>query len=209
MSTLDNGHVAIAALFEHARLKAQLDSTALDHLAACESCRQRLAWMQNAADLGSREATYEPPVAVMEKVLGLGRSTSRLAQFRNAIVALLTFDSLGEAAPAGIRRSEAVSRQLTFQAEELEIGLWLRRSEDGTMTISGQVLGKAGTPIEDKSAHADLVASGEHIDTAPLTAWGEFVFADLLPTEYSLQISILDRVVRIPGINGRGGTGQQ
>jgi len=133
----------------------------------------------------------------MDKVLHLGRP-SRLKQLQNFIVASLTFDSFRDLASVTVR-GEAASRQMTYEAREFEIGLWLRRSEDRTLTLTGQVLSKAG-PIKDSSAHVDLLIDGEHIRSSPLSPWGEFSFPDLPENRFGLYISFSDQVLRIPSI---------
>jgi hypothetical protein len=198
---LTNDHLAIASLFERARFKTALDSTAQSHLDSCDTCRLRLSWMEAAAELGPRELAYEPPKSVMDNVLALGRNSSRLKQVSNAIVALLTFDSFKELAPAGVRHSKPMSRQMTYEHGDLEIGLWLRSSEDRTMTVSGQVLDKLSGPIQDSSGRVDLVFEGEHIKTTFLSSWGEFVFTGLPKNHYSLQVFVLDRVLQIPSLS--------
>jgi hypothetical protein len=195
-----SSHIAIATLFEAARTKAELDTAAQSHLQGCEVCRATLSWMERAADLGAQEKQYEPPPAVMDKVLRLGRSSGALKQLGNFIVAALTFDSLGSLAPAGVRRSEMASRQMTYAAAGITIGLLLRRAEDGTVSMTGQVMSGSDGPIEDPTAHIDLVLDGEHIATSSLSKWGEFTFSNVPHSSYALQVSILDRVVRIPSL---------
>src|SRR3954469_17543562 len=110
-------HISAAELFENARLNTALSTDAQSHLASCEACHKELSWMQVAADMD----IVEPPQSVMDKVLDAGRNTSRLKQLRNAITALLTFDSFS-LAPVGVR-SESASRQMTFEADGVEVGL--------------------------------------------------------------------------------------
>jgi hypothetical protein len=200
MTTSDNSHIAIDTLFEAARMKAELDAAAQSHLESCDHCRATLSWMETAAGMGVKETTYEPPQDAMEQVLRLGRNTRRLKQLRHFIVAALTFDSFNSLAPAGVRRSETTSRQVTYAADGIEIGLWLRRAQDGSMTLTGQVVKKSGEPIEDTTAHVDLVDRGEHIATSSLSKWGEFEFSNVHKGPYALQVSILDRVLGIPSL---------
>jgi hypothetical protein len=195
-----NDHIALVTLFERARLKREFDSATQSHLGSCEICRGRLSWIEVAADLGAQELLYDPPESVMENVLRLGRNTSRLKQLRNVIVALLTFDSFNDPAPVGVRHSEATSRQMTFEGDGVEIAIWLQRSEDRSLTVSGQVLDKSSGPIQDPSAHVDLVVQGDHMKASTLSPWGEFVFNDVPKTRYALQVHFLGRVLEIPSL---------
>ena len=186
-------HIPVAALFERIRLKTELDRAAQSHLEACESCRKQLSWMEVAAGLGPQELADQPPKSLMNQVLRIGRNRSRLKQWRNLAVAV-------EHAPVGIRHGEPASRQMTFEADDLEIGVWLRPGQDQTLTLLGQILDKSSGPIQDPSAYVDLVAEGDHIKTSPLSQWGEFGFTELPKTPYGLQFHFHDRVVQIPSL---------
>jgi hypothetical protein len=199
---MSTSHISIDALFEKARLKTGLSGEAQSHLASCALCRNQLSWMEAAAAMDLQD----PPQSVMDKVLQAGRNTSRLKQLRNVVAALLTFDSFS-LAPVGVRSEGAASRQMTFEGDGIEIGIWLRPSSDQKITLSGQVSGKSSGPIQDTSAHVDLVVEGDHIRSTPLSTWGEFVFPYVPDTPCSLQVYFRDRVLRIspiPVINERG-----
>ena len=195
-----NDHISLVALFERARFKTELDNTGQSHLESCDICRDRSSWMEVAASLGGQEPLYDPPQSVLDNVLLLGRDTSRLKQLRNAIVALLTFDSFKDLAPVGVRRSESASRQMTYESGSIEVGILLRRSAEETLTLSGQVLEKSSGPIQDPLAHVDLVVEGDHVRSSSLSPWGEFVFNELPRTQYGMQVFVLDRVLHIPSL---------
>jgi len=193
-------HIALVSLFERARLNTEVDGSAQAHLNSCHLCRGRLDWMQVSAGLGVRELSYDPPQPVMEAVVRLGRDSSRLKQLRNAVVALLTFDSFKQPTPAGIRSTEASSRQMKFEIHGVEIGVLMRLSEDRKLSLAGQVLDKLSGPIQDPAARVDLVIEGDHIMTSSLSPWGEFVFSDVPKAQYGLQVYVLDRMLQIPSL---------
>jgi hypothetical protein len=195
----DNTHLEIAALFENVRMQAALDAESQSHLTVCDLCRGRLSWMQTAADLSTQESEYAPPRTAVDRVLRLGREPGALRQLSNSIVAALTFDSFGEAAAEGVR-AEGLARQMTYRADDVDIALWLRRSEEGTMTLAGQVMSKSSSTLQDNSDYVDLVVGGDHLRTSSFSPWGEFLFPDLMPSSYSLHISLADRMLRIPSI---------
>ena len=197
---MPTNHISIATLFERVRLKTELDSAAQSHLEACTFCRNQLSWMEVAAGLGPKQLAYEPPESLMAKVLQIGRNTSRLKQLRNVIVALPKWDSFSEPAPVGIRHGEPSSRQIIFEANDLEIGIWLRPSQGQSLTLLGQILDKSSGPIQDPSAYVDLIAEGDHIKASPLSQWGEFVFTEVPKTPYGLQFYFHDRIVQIPSM---------
>jgi hypothetical protein len=190
------GHIEIGKLFESARLKTELDSDARSHIQHCTVCQDRFGWMQTAAELAASEVEHEPPQALVDSVLRFGQP-QLLRKIRNFIVASLTFDSLTSATPVGVRRTENASREMTYQAEDLEIALSLRRSANGKMTLTGQVLGQ-DSPMDDTSARADLVLDGDHFATSPLTNWGEFAFQDVPEGPCGLRIQIAGRTISVP-----------
>jgi hypothetical protein len=200
METTNSSHIAIGTLFESARMKVGLDTASQSHLNDCDLCRGRHSWMEAATSLGHQELEYEPPRDVLDKVLQLSRRPSLIKQLRNFIVASMTFDSFNNLAPAGVRHAETTVRQITYEADEVEIAISVQPSQPHTMTLTGQVLRKDGTAIEDKTAHVDLVLLGDHIAASWLSPWGEFVFPNVPSAAYALQVSVHDRVVRIPAL---------
>lgn len=204
MNPRNNSHVDIGALFEFAKMKVELDAASKSHLEDCAVCMDRLSWMQTAADLGHREQEFEPPQEVLESVLSLGRRPGHFKQISNFVIASLTFDSSNSLAIAGVRHSESASREMTFETAYLEIAISIRPSGTRKITLTGQVLQKNASPIDDPFAEIQLVQEGDNIASSPLSAWGEFVFADLKDTPYCLQILLGDHIVRIPSLPSQG-----
>jgi hypothetical protein len=202
MTSENSNHIGIEVLFESARMNVALDSSSRLHLDACEICRGRLHWMQTATELGARELQYEPPSSVLNEVLGLAQRPGYLKKFRNFIVASLTFDSFNSLAPAGVRRSEAASREMTYAADDVEIAVSVRRGENQSLTLTGQVMSKAPGRNEQPMGYVDLVIDGDHIASSPVSEWGEFMFQNLPQAKYNLQVYAEDRVIRIPEVPG-------
>jgi hypothetical protein len=196
MTSKTGSHIATGALFESVRLNAELDPGARTHLEECDVCRGRRSWMEAATRLGPNEMTYDPPDAVMDKVLSLGRNRG-LERLRKFIIASLSFDSFNALAPAGVRRAETTERHMTFEADDIEISLSFRPSDSRSFILTGQVLRKGGEPVTDTSGRVALVIEGEHIATTTLSPWGEFMFQDLGRDSYALQLALSDRILRI------------
>jgi hypothetical protein len=188
-------HIPLATLFERARMKAEFDSSTLSHLGSCDSCRKQLKWMEITAELDP----LDPPQSMVDRAVQIGRSSFGLRRLRK-IVALLTFDSFKNLAPVGVRSSESTSRQMTFEGDGLEIGIWLQPSQDKTITVSGQVSDKSLGPIKDESARVDLVVEGDHVQTTSLSSWGEFLFTEVPEDKYDLHVYFSDRVLQIPSL---------
>lgn len=200
MAATPRKHIDIGALFEFARLRAELDTASKAHLEDCAVCLDRVSWMQTAAETGSDERVYEPPEAAIENVLRLVRQPGQLKRLGKFVTASLTFDSSTSVARAGVRRAESASREVTFEADDVEIAISFRPSGQRKLTVAGQVLMKDSSPVETDSARAEIVQEGDHIESCPLSQWGEFIFPDLADGEYSLQIHLRDRTIRIPAL---------
>src|SRR5215472_10572831 len=114
-------HIPTVSLFESARLKRELSPEAQSHLAACDVCRNELSWMEVAGSMDMED----PPQFLLDKVVQAGHNRSRLRYLSNVISALLTFDSLN-LSPVGVRSDPAAARQMTFEGDDVEIGIWLR-----------------------------------------------------------------------------------
>jgi hypothetical protein len=198
MSSGKSSHIDIGVLFESARANAGLDEASQAHAASCGLCRSRIDWMRTATHLGLHELEYEPPQAALDQVLRLGRNPQYLKKLRNFIVSSITFDSLKAPALAGVRSTASASHDLTFDANEFEVSLSFRPSEDRKFTLMGQVVGKHNDKIEDPDAYVDLVLDGDHIAKSTLSSWGEFVFPDVDAAQYRLQVHIGDMVIWIP-----------
>jgi hypothetical protein len=200
MSSGESSHIDIGLLFESARANAGLDEASQSHAANCELCRSRIHWMRTATELGPHELQYEPPEAALNHVLRFGRSPQYLKKLRNLLVASLTFDSFNDPAPVGVRSSASASHELTFDANEFEVSVSFRPSEDRKFTLMGQVNGKHSDKIEDPDAYVDLVLDGDHIAKSTLSPWGEFIFQDVDAAQYRLQVHIGDLVIWIPQV---------
>jgi hypothetical protein len=196
MTSNTGSHLATGTLFESVRLKAELDPGARAHLEECDLCQGRKRWMEAATRLGPNEVKYDPPQAVMDKVLRMGRNNG-LDRLRKFILASLSFDSFSALAPAGVRRAETTERHMTFEAGDLEISLSFRQSDQRNFVLTGQVAGKGGEPVPDVSGRVALVIEGEHVATTDLSAWGEFMFQDVPGGSYALQFALSDRLLRI------------
>jgi len=196
MTSKTGNHIATGTLFESARLKAELDPSAKTHLEECDHCQGRRRWMEAATRLGPKERTYDPPDAVMDKVVRLSRNRG-LDRLRKFIVASLSFDSFNALAPAGVRRAETAERHMTFEADDIEISLSFRPSDERNFVLTGQVANKGGEPLPDVSGRVALVIEGEHVATTALSPWGEFMFQDVPRGSYALQFALSDRLMRI------------
>ena len=94
------------------------------HLAeGCEQCSAALAYWQMLASSASKEASYAPPqdlVRMMKQEFAIQRPET---EEKTTLLASLVFDSLSQAATAGVRSAAAAPRQLLYKANEITIDL--------------------------------------------------------------------------------------
>lgn len=197
---MSQNHIPTGVLYEFVRAIAALDEAWQNHLDGCQTCRHRLGWMRAASTLGSEERGYEPPNETLDAVIAFGRNSPRTARLSRRIIASVTYDSVKDLLPGGVRRGDLGARQVTYRADELEITVRVQRSDEQTWVIVGQVLGLAknlgATPVM-------LLVDERPGQTTTLSAWGEFLFDNLPQAVYSLQILLPDRIIDIPSLGAQ------
>ncbi|HEY3131984.1 MAG TPA: hypothetical protein VGL91_21185 [Acidobacteriota bacterium] len=118
----------------------------------CERCRKDLATWSFVADLGSKEASYEPPADVVRYVKTchvVGKPPGKRRGWMN--VARLVFDTIRQPQPAGIRSSGLSPRQLLFKSGNLLVDLRVEsQAKSNHFSVAGQVLdwAKPGQAVE-------------------------------------------------------------
>jgi hypothetical protein len=92
----------------------------------CKQCAKVVRVWRDLLAFGAGEALYRPPDRALRSVRGYyGLLKPQRRVSRVAIMALLVFDSVREAMPAGVRSSQLSPRQLVYAAGNLVIDLRL------------------------------------------------------------------------------------
>jgi hypothetical protein len=170
-------------------------------------CRQCLGIVERLSLTGVSLREAEVPDAVLDRALKLfprlpsespNEGSSRLRR----LVAVLTFDSLSDPLPSGVRGGGSAARRLAYQAEDLAIDVLVdtdpvRRSA----ALSGQVSSVGpDTTGSGGPSMVQLISRKATLQETECTAFGEFQFEfDLKP---GLSLVIVDvqgrRQVELP-----------
>ena len=131
------------AAVEAARVEAHLASD-------CASCAASRQWYQQVRAVVAADDSVEPPAWVMKRALRIfdtqrPRATERSVSGRikdriKDAVAALVFDSFARPVVAGVRSTEAASRQLLYRAGEYHIDLQVVPAGASRPDLIGQVL---------------------------------------------------------------------
>jgi len=154
----------------------------------CERCDQALTSMKSVAELGAREASYEPPVNTvrMSKLL-LGAERPEAVEDRISGMLPLLFDSFAQPAISGVRVALTTSRQLLYRKGDCCIDIRLEHALGAKeVSLIGQVLdsGQAGRGVG--SILVELMSGEKNIAGTATNNFGEFQF--LFPVAHQLQI---------------------
>ena len=168
---------------------------ALDgHLAHCPQCTAELHDLVRF--VGAETARTSQPASDQLDVI---------ARLR-VIVARLTTPASGSFALSGLRgklsRGEPGAVYL-FEADELAVTVSVERAEHGRLTLTGQVLPSAGSPLDftDGTVSLSRFETAPVMVTAALDPNGNFALTDVLPGDYQLVVNLHDGEVVIPSLN--------
>lgn len=158
--------------------------------------------MKTAVELGPHEFEYEPPESAMKRAIAAPANASEPSAFSRIVrrvAAILASDSFNEPLPSQARDLDLSVRRLRFRADELEVDLTLQVGQDEMLTLAGQMFPHQDHPIDVTNAEMMLISGGDAIvRTSNLNTWGEFLFNDLPQANYSLRLSLEDRIVDFP-----------
>ena len=114
------------------------------------------------------------------------------------IVARLTTPTSGSFALTGLRGEPGAV--FLFEADELALTVSVEREERGRLTLIGQVLSSAPSPIDftDGTVRLSHFEAEPALVTATLDRNGSFTLTDLLPEDYQLAVNLRDCEVVIP-----------
>lgn len=100
----------------------------------------------------------------------------------------------------GIRGRTGLSKQLLYNADDLDIDLSIQAGDGDSFSIIGQVLPLHGMLDDVAGAEVRLVDAKANVMRATTDAFGQFTFGPLLPESYDLHIRVRDRDIEIGGM---------
>ena len=149
----------------------------------CEKCREAFAAWSGFATFAETEPGFEPPrdaVRVAKTYLAQqqirdGQPVTRRRSWGPSMLATLVFDSMQQAAPAGVRASGGYSRHLLFAAHSMAIDLHIETaSKPGWFLLAGQVADSSRPEQLPRPIELSLVQGDTEISAFRTNEFGEF-----------------------------------
>jgi hypothetical protein len=186
------------------RLAATEASEIDDHLAVgCASCSSVGDWYSRVKSIAARDDSVEPPGWVLKRAFKafMAHRDSYASGVPSQMSAVLVFDSLYRAEPAGIRSTGAADRQLLYSAGGYSIDLQMAEADIRSVNLMGQIL-KEGEQGFDSvvGLPVQLVRGGAAAASAITDAMGEFRIDGIFRGEYDLYFEGRGRRIVIPAV---------
>jgi hypothetical protein len=178
-------------------------SLARQVMASQPELQAEAAWLHAFRQMRQQIMLARPPAAVRQVLLARFADYAqglRSPSLIQRIVAALTFDSLLQPLPAGVRGEEARPRQLVFAAERLDLVLNIHpRPGDERLDLLGQILPN-DMALTPESFAIQLLRDETEVAMAMADDLGEFDFTALTSGAYRLVLSGEDMEITLPAI---------
>lgn len=157
------------------RLKEPNATTEMQrHLDAnCKRCLKVVRIWRDLFTFGSRERLYSPPGRVLRSVEECYGLLKPERSSRVAVLARLIFDSSLQPAPAGIRSSQALPRQLIYSGGNLLIDIQLEHKM-GRVYVTGQAQRRAVRAAEQAGTEVLALKGTRKVARTACNQFGEF-----------------------------------
>ena len=182
------------------------------HLAAdCASCAASRQWYQQVRTVASTDDSVEPPAWVMKRALRIFDSqrpraaassiSGRIKDRIKDAVAALVFDSFTRPVVAGVRSTEAASRQLLYRAGDYHIDLQVAPAGATRPDLIGQILREGeGTFASVAALPVALRLGGQTKYETSTNEMGEFVIRGVEEGEYDVRLETGEGSVTAPAV---------
>src|SRR5713226_6109107 len=162
------------------------------HLENCRKCREAAHMMTRISEVARRYGQTEPPDEAVRSVRGMfAIHGPKKATPVRSFVAELLFDSFRTPLQAGVRSSEAGSRQLLFGSGDYRVDLRFEPQEDSDkVSLMGQVLNAADPARGFDSAPVILLLGRKVFATSRTNQMGEFRLECVLEPPIELRIKL-------------------
>lgn len=148
-------------------------------------------WLRSFRAISQRTVLAAPPASVRVGLVQRFEEYSRGRGGRSIfqqIIAALTYDSLRQPAPVGLRAAGVAPRQMLYATDLLDVALHIQqRPADQGFDISGQVFPKARVLASD--FEAQLLRGPQAVGEANVDDLGEFAFRALQPGRYEIALA--------------------
>ena len=183
---------------------AEANATSRHLAAGCLRCAADFDWYARVKAIAAGDESVEPPAWVFDRALrafSLKRRAIGVAERFGNLVASLSFDSFGQAAPAMARATETAGRQLLYRAPPYSIDINIARSDSNKTSLTGQVL-RGGEARFGSVAGLSLavIRDGLTILRTATNDTGEFTIEGLEKGQYELRIDAVESSITIVGL---------
>lgn len=161
----------------------------------CSRCERLQMLMSKFAGVCAREALLEVPHYAERSVKALatlGKEARRSAFAK--ILAVLSFDSLNDPQPAGVRGTHQISRHVLFQAGDYSVDLRFEHEKgSSSMVLVGQIANQK-SPEEVMSNLPVILFAGTHeVSRSISNSFGEFQMEYVPFEELRLLVPMEDK----------------
>ena len=149
------------------------------HLSGCGPCSQLFSAMSRAARAAEADRSFEPPAAAVslaEQIFPPARRVVRGAWAGlSRLAGELSWDSLSDAAPEGVRSARPDSRHLLYRAGAYSVDLVMENDPGSrTVTLSGQIADESLPDSPVARPGAVLLSGNKVIASTYGNEFGEF-----------------------------------
>ena len=146
------------------------------HLRTCPLCSESYQfWLRVAAvvDLGTRDQVPTSVLSHLHRAFRIWAKPNRL----NLVFPRLSFDSLWEPYPVGVRSMAPSERTLVFQTDDLELRLRIeKRFNPERFWLDGQLAGKEDTGVVFEHLRTRIACDNLSFAESFTNKFGEFQF---------------------------------
>ena len=172
-------HFDITEWADYARnlVSPEQDREMREHLQqGCSKCEKVQELLVKFSGVCARERSYEIPRHVERSVkalASLGKQSRRSAFAR--LLATLTFDSMNNPQPAGVRGTHQISRQVLFQAGDYSVDLRFEHEKgSANMVLVGQIANQKAPEQTMSHLPVILLAGDREVSRSISNSFGEF-----------------------------------
>ena len=161
----------------------------------CSRCERLQGLMAKFATVCAREALLEVPHYAERSVKALATlgKESRRSVFQK-VLAVLSFDSLNDPQPVGVRGTHQISRHVLFQAGDYSVDLRFEHEKgSSSMVLVGQIANQKSPEEVMSNLPVILFAGTEEVSRSISNSFGEFQMEYVPFEELRLLVPMEDR----------------
>lgn len=171
------------------RLSPTEQTAALEQIAANPAAQREYQRITRLLGLLQADQSEDVPEYVLQRAYRIFQTPTAAPTTLQRIVAIMRFDSWAMPLASGLRTGSAITQQLLFQADQLEISLQLSQKTSGWICL-GQLLGSTG------SGSVQLIQPSFE-QQQPLNELQEFHFSELPAGTYQMVIEVNNQQIII------------